>query len=47
MIRVCRDGVESKRPARELVPGNVIEIRGGNLVPADVRLLEADGLEMN
>jgi Mg2+-importing ATPase len=46
-VRVWRDGVESKGPARELVPGDVIAIRGGNLVPADVRLLEADDLEVN
>jgi magnesium-transporting ATPase (P-type) len=45
--RVWRDGTQSERSARELVPGGVIAIRGGNLVPADVRLLEADGLEVN
>ncbi|HXB05357.1 MAG TPA: HAD-IC family P-type ATPase, partial [Candidatus Angelobacter sp.] len=31
----------------QLVPGDVIFIRSGDLVPADVRLLEADGLEVN
>jgi P-type Mg2+ transporter len=47
IARVWRDGIESEHPARELVPGDVIAIRSGNLVPADVRLLEAAGLEVN
>ena len=46
-VRVWRDGAEIERPARELVPGDVIALRAGNLVPADVRLLEAEGLEVN
>jgi Mg2+-importing ATPase len=45
--RAIRDGVELDLPAERLVPGDVIFIRSGDLVPADVRLLEADGLEVN
>ncbi len=39
--------MELDLPAGQLVPGDVIFIRSGDLVPADVRLLEADGLEVN
>ncbi len=46
-VRVWRDGIESEHPARDLVPGDVIEIKVGNLIPADVRLLDAAGLEVN
>ena len=45
--RAIRDGAELDLPAEQLVPGDVIFIRSGDLVPADVRLLEADGLEVN
>jgi len=39
--RVLRDGEWQVRPARDLVPGDFVHIRMGDLVPADVRL--ADG----
>jgi H+-transporting ATPase len=38
--RVRRDGRWRDIPARELVPGDVVLIRLGNIVPADVRLVE-------
>jgi H+-transporting ATPase len=41
-IIVLRDGVFSTLPARELVPGDVIRLRIGNIVPADVQLLQGD-----
>ena len=37
--RVLRDGVWKIIPASELVPGDIIRLRIGDIVPADVRLL--------
>lgn len=42
--RVLRDGVWGEVPARELVPGDVVRVRLGDIVPADVKLLEGDYL---
>jgi len=39
---VKRDGTWTTMPTRELVPGDVIHIRIGDIVPADTRLLEGD-----
>jgi H+-transporting ATPase len=38
--RVRRDGKWTTIPARELVPGDVVRLRAGDLVPADVRIAE-------
>ena len=38
---VTRDGVQQEIDARELVPGDVIELEAGQAVPADARLLMA------
>lgn len=38
--RVLRDGEWTNPPARDLVPGDVIRLRNGDIVPADARLLE-------
>ncbi len=43
--KVRREGRLAQRPARQLVPGDVVVVEGGDLVPADVRLLEANQLE--
>jgi P-type Mg2+ transporter len=45
--RALRDGAEIDLPAIQLVPGDVIFIRSGNLIPADLRILEAEELEVN
>ena len=39
---VCRDGVWVERPAAELVPGDVIRLYLGALVPADGHILSGD-----
>jgi H+-transporting ATPase len=40
--RVKRDGTWTTIPTRELVPGDVVHILIGGIVPADTRLLEGD-----
>jgi len=42
--RVLRDGKWGQLPARELVPGDVIRVRLGDIVPADVKILDGDYL---
>ncbi|MEP6842608.1 MAG: plasma-membrane proton-efflux P-type ATPase, partial [Pseudolysinimonas sp.] len=44
---VKRDGVWAEHPARELVPGDVIRVRLGDIVPADVRLLAGASVEVD
>jgi H+-transporting ATPase len=45
--RVKRDGNWLNPAARELVPGDVIRLRLGDIVPADVRLLQGDPVEVD
>jgi H+-transporting ATPase len=45
--RVKRDGKWITPAARELVPGDVIRVRLGDIVPADARLLEGDPIEVD
>jgi len=45
--RVKRDGKWITPAARELVPGDVIRVRLGDIVPADARLLEGDAIEVD
>ena len=40
--RTLRDGVWSVVPARELVPGDVLRIRAGDFIPADLKILNGD-----
>jgi Ca2+-transporting ATPase len=44
--RVRRDGQLAQVPAEQLVPGDVVEIEAGDVVPADGRLLSAATLEI-
>jgi H+-transporting ATPase len=45
--RVLRDGKWITPPASELVPGDVIRMRMGDIVPADARLLDGDPVEVD
>lgn len=45
--RAKRDGKWITPAARELVPGDVIRMRLGDIVPADARLLEGDPIELD
>jgi H+-transporting ATPase len=42
--RVLRDGTWREIPSRELVPGDIIRVRLGDIVPADVKLMKGDYL---
>ncbi len=45
--RVLRDGTWTTAPSRDLVPGDVIRLRLGDIVPADARLLDGDPIEVD
>lgn len=44
---VRRDGVEQQIPVNELVPGDIILIHMGDVLPADCRFLTCEGLKVN
>jgi H+-transporting ATPase len=45
--RVKRDGLWTTISARELVPGDIIRVRIGDIVPADARLLDGDPVQVD
>jgi Ca2+-transporting ATPase len=45
-VRVLRNGTSRVLPARELVPGDVVQLEAGNIVPADLRLIEVVNLRI-
>lgn len=45
-VRVIRDGKLQDLSARELVPGDIVQLETGNVIPADLRLLEAVNLRI-
>ena len=45
--RVLRDGKWTDLEARELVPGDVIRVRLGDIIPADIKLFEGDYLNLD
>lgn len=45
-VRVLRDGMLLEISARELVPGDIIQVENGNIIPADIRILEAVNLRI-
>ncbi len=45
--RVLRSGKEERIPARELVPGDIILLEAGDIVPADSRVFEESSLKID
>lgn len=45
--KVWRDGVKKSVDASLLVPGDIIEVDGGDKIPADIRVLEAKDMKVN
>jgi len=45
--RVLRDGIWHTIAARELVPGDVVQLHLGNIIPADVKLVEGEYLSVD
>ncbi len=46
-VRVRRGGEDVEISAKELVPGDVLYLEAGNVVPADLRLLEVNDLKVD
>lgn len=46
-VRVVRNGIVTTLPAHVIVPGDIILLGEGDLVPADVRLIESYALEVD
>ena len=45
--RVLRDGKWNALPSSRLVPGDIVRIRLGEIVPADIKLIEGDFLQID
>jgi Ca2+-transporting ATPase len=45
--RVNRDGNPAIIPSEELVPGDIVFLEAGNIVPADIRLIEVHALSID
>ena len=45
--RVCRDGRTRLIPAERLVPGDIVLLDAGDVITADLRLVEASNLEVD
>ena len=45
--RVKRDDAWTTVPAREVVPGDIVHLRAGDIVPADAKLLAGDPVEVD
>lgn len=44
---VLRDGDRDRIDAEQLVPGDIVFLEEGELIPADIRLVEVEGLRVN
>lgn len=46
-LQVLRDGRWSEEEASILVPGDIVSIKLGDIIPADARLLDGDPLKID
>ena len=46
-VRIIRNGKELEAPAELVVPGDLLLLAEGDKVPADLRLIESNGLKVN
>ena len=46
-VLTIRDGVKQVVKAENLVPGDIVEIVDGDIIPADIRILSASGLKID
>ena len=46
-VRVRRDGADHRISAKKLVPGDIVYLEAGNVVPADLRMTEANDLRID
>ncbi|MBN9669196.1 cation-translocating P-type ATPase [Roseibium aggregatum] len=44
---VLRDGAYKEHPAADLVPGDIVKLKAGDIVPADMRFAEAHRLQID
>ncbi|MFO7783429.1 MAG: cation-transporting P-type ATPase [Desulfatiglandales bacterium] len=44
---VCRNGEVKEIPAEELVPGDIVVVEAGDIISADLRVFEANKLQVN
>jgi len=47
IAKVMRDGTEQKIPLREVVPGDILLLEAGDIVPADSRIIELSSLQID
>ena len=45
--KVLRDGTWQVVPSRELVPGDIVRVRLGDIVPADIKLISGDYVQVD
>ena len=46
-VQVLREGIVTRVPATQLVPGDILHLEQGDIIPADCRLIEAFGARVN
>jgi sodium/potassium-transporting ATPase subunit alpha len=44
---VIRDGVKKNVPAEKIVCGDIIEVKSGDKVPADIRILQSREMKVD